>query len=56
MKIGKNLKPVIPHSNWSPLPNCIEPSDKIKIDFIGPIVNEKGTEQYFIKNINRYSK
>ena len=22
--IGKNLKPVIPHVKWSPLPNCIE--------------------------------
>ena len=27
-EIGKNLKPVIPHSKWSPLPKCIEPHDE----------------------------
>ena len=29
-EIGKKLKPVIPHSKWSPLPHCIEPNDEIE--------------------------
>ena len=55
-EIGKNLKSVISHRKWSPLPKCIEPNDEIQIDFGGPILNEKGTEQYFITSIDRYSK
>ena len=46
--IGKNLKTVIPHRKWTPLPKCSEPNDEIQIDFGGPILNEKGIEQYFI--------
>ena len=53
-KIGKNLKPVIPHSKWSPLPKCIEPNDEIQIYFGGPISNEKVIEQYFITSVDRY--
>ena len=55
-EIGKNLKSVIPHCKWTPLPKCIEPNDKIQIDFGGPILNEKGKEQYFITSVDRYSK
>ena len=55
MDIGKNLKSVIPHRKWAPLPKCREPNDEIQLDFGGPILNEKGIEQYFITCIDRYS-
>ena len=45
--VGKNLKPVIPHSKWSPLVNCTEPIEELQIHFGGPFLNEKGFEQYF---------
>ena len=40
-EIGKNLKSVISHRKWAPLPKCIEPNDELQIDFGGPILNEK---------------
>ena len=40
----------------APLPKCVEPNDKIQIDYGGPILNEKGIEQYFITSLDRYSK
>ena len=55
-EIGKNLKPVISHRKWTPLPKCSEPNEEIQLDFGGPILNEKGIEQYFITSIDRYSK
>ena len=55
-QIVKNLKLVIPHSEWSPLPNCIEPNDEIQIEFGGPIIIEKIIEQNFIANLDRYTK
>ena len=55
-EIGKNLKLVIPHCKWAPLPKCVEPNDEIQIEFGGPILNEKGIEQYFITSVDRYSK
>ena len=47
---------MIPHRKWTPLPKCSEPNDEIQLDFGGPILNEKGIEQYFITSIDRYSK
>ena len=38
------------------LPKCSEPNDEIQIVFGGPILNEKGIEQYFITSIYKYSK
>ena len=38
------------------MPKGIEPNDEIQIGFGVPIINEKGTEQYFITFIDRYSK
>ena len=55
-EISKNLKSVISHRKWAPLPKCVEPDDVIQIDFGGPILNEKGIEQYFITSVDRYSK
>ena len=47
---------MIPHHKWEPLPKCVEPNDEIQIDFVGPILNEKGIKQYFITSVDRYSK
>ena len=55
-EIRKNHKSVIPHRKWAPLPKCVEPNDEKQIDFGGPILNEKGIEQYFITSVDRYSK
>ena len=53
---GKNLKSVIPHCKWTPLPKSIELNDEILIDFGRLKPNEKGIEQYFITRVDRYSK
>ena len=53
---GKNLKPVIPKSEWRPHKLCQEPYEKIQIDFGGPILNEKDKDIYFLTSIDRYSK
>ena len=55
-EMSKNLKSVIPQRKWAPLPKCVEPNDEIQVDFVGPILNEKGIEQYSITSIDRYSK
>ena len=47
---------MIPHCNWAPLSKCVEPNDEIQIHFGGPILNEKGIEQYFITSVDRSSK
>ena len=51
-----NLKSVIPHCKWTPLPKCTEPNGEIQIDFGGPIIKEKGIEQFFITSVDRYLK
>ena len=48
-EIGKNLKSVIPHRKWTPLPKCSEPNDEKQLDFDGPILNEKGIEQNILQ-------
>ena len=55
-EIGKNLKSLISHRKWAPLPKSVEPNDEIKIEIGGPILNEKGIEQYCITSVDRYSK
>ena len=47
---------MILQSKWSPLPKCVEPNDEIQLNFGGPILNEKGIEQFFITSVDRYSK
>ena len=54
--IGKNLKPVIPKSEWHPHKLCPELNEEIQIDFGGPILNEKDKEIFFLTCIDRYSK
>ena len=55
-EIGKNLKSVISHRKWAPLPKCVEPKDELQIDFGGPIIKESAIEQYFITSVDGYSK
>ena len=40
-EIGMNLKSVIPHCKWSPLPKCIEPNDDIQTDLGGRLLTIK---------------
>ena len=56
VKIGKNLKPIIPANKWAPLKLCKVPNGEIQIDFGGPIYNEKNQEIYFLACIDRFSK
>ena len=41
VKIGKNLKSIVPAKKWAPLKLCKVPNAEIQIDFGGPIYNEK---------------
>ena len=41
VKIGKNLKSIIPANKWAPLKLCKVPNEEIQIDFGGYIYNEK---------------
>ena len=56
VKIGENLKPIIPANKWAPLKLCKVPNEEIQIDFGGPIYNEKNREIYFLACIDRFSK
>ena len=56
VKIGKNLKSIIPTNKWAPLRLCKVPNEEIQIDFGGPIYNEKNQEVYFLACIDRFSK
>ena len=56
VKIGKNLKSIIPANKWAPLKLCKVPNEEIQIDFGGPIYNEKNQEIYFLACIDRFSK
>ena len=52
--IGKSFKPVIPHSNWSPLNKCTKPNEEFQKDFGGRILKE--IEKFFLVSTDRYSK
>ena len=56
VKFGKNLKSIIPSSKWAPLKLCKVPNEEIRIDFGGPIYNEKNQEVYFLACIDCFSK
>ena len=56
VKIGKNLKSIIPANKWAPLKLCKVPIEEIQIDFGRPIYNEKNQEVYFLVCIDRFSK
>ena len=54
--IGKNLKSAILPKKFHPHIPCVERNREIRIDFGGPIFDEKGTEVYFLPAIDRFSK
>ena len=56
VKIGKNLKFLIPANKWAPLKLCKVPNEEIQIDFGGQISNVKNQEVYFLACIDRLSK
>ena len=56
VKIGKNLKSYIPASKWAPLKLCKVPNEEIRIDFGGPIFNEKNQEVYLLACKDRFPK
>ena len=56
VKIGKNLKSIIPSNKWAPIKLCKKQNEEIQIDFGGPINNEKNQELYFLACIDRFSK
>ena len=56
VKIGKNLKSIIPASNWEPLKLCKVPNEEVQIDFGGTIYKEKNQEIYFLAYIEGFAK
>ena len=56
IKIGKNLKPIIPKNKTSELPPLAEPNEEVQLDFAGPIIDEQRKESYIIASVDRYSR
>ena len=56
IKIGKNLKPLIPKNKISELPQLTEPNEEVQLDFAGPILDEKHKESYILASVDRYSR
>ena len=56
IKIGKNLKPIIPKNKISLLPPLTEPNEEVQLDFAGPIVNEQNKESHILASVDRYSR
>ena len=56
IKIGKNLKPLIPKNKISELPQLTEPNEEVQLDFAGPVLDEKHKESYILASVDRYSR
>ena len=56
IKIGKNLKPLIPKNKTSELPQLMEPNEEVQLDFAGPITDEQHKESYILASVDRYSR
>ena len=56
IKIGKNLKPLIPKNKTSQLPPLLEPNQEVQMDFAGPILDEQQKESYILASVDRYSR
>ena len=54
IKIGKNLKPVIPKSKLAQLPLLHEPNEEIQLDFAGPTVD--GEQKNILASVDRFSR
>ena len=56
IKIGKNLKPIIPKSKIANLPPLYEPNEEIQLDFAGPITDEQQKDSYILATVDRFSR
>ena len=56
IKIGKNLKPIIPKPKLANLPSLHEPNEEIQIDFAGPIPDEQNNDSYILASVDRFSR
>ena len=56
IKIGKNLKPIIPKSKVAHLPPLHEPNDEIQLDFTGPITDDEHKDSYILSSVDRFSR
>ena len=56
VKIGRNLKSIIPASKWAPLKLFKVPNEETQFDFCGPIYDKKNQAVYFLPCIDRFSK
>ena len=56
IKIGKNLKPLIPKNKISELPQLTEPNEEVQLDFAGPVLDEKHKDLYILASVDRYSR
>ena len=56
IKIGKNLKPIIPKSKLAQLPPLHEPNEEIQMDFAGPILDEQNNDSYILASVDRFSR
>ena len=56
IKIGKNLKPIIPKSHLANLPPLYEPNEEIQMDFAGPIIDEQNNDSYILASVDRFSR
>ena len=56
IKIGKNLKPIIPNSKVAQLPPLLEPNEEIQLDFAGPIMDEQQKDSYIFASADRFSR
>ena len=56
IKIGKNLKPIIPKSKIAHLPPLQEPNEKMQMDFAGPITDEQQKDAYILVSADRFSR
>ena len=56
IKIGKNIKPIIPKNKISELPKLSEPNEEVQMDFAGPVLDEKNKESYILASVDRYSR
>ena len=52
MKIGKNLKPLIPKNKTSELPQLMEPNEGVQLDFAGPITDEQHKKLYILASVD----
>ena len=56
IKIGKNLKAIIPKSKIANLPPLYEPNEEIQLDFAGPITDEQQKDSYILASVGRFSR